>query len=47
MNGKPVKTNNSRYGRVDLADFVKEVDRFSRLIEPFAFILYVVDDIRK
>ncbi|CAC5417834.1 ZFYVE27 [Mytilus coruscus] len=29
-----------------LLDFVKEVDRFSRLIEPFAFVLYCLDDIR-
>jgi hypothetical protein len=38
---------NSKYGRVDLADFVKEVDRFSRLTEPFAFILYFFDDLRR
>lgn len=44
MNGK---SKNSKYGKVDLADFVKEVDRFSRLIEPFAFIVYCLDDIRK
>lgn len=43
MNGK---SKNSKYGKVDLADFVKEVDRFSRLVEPFAFIVYCLDDIR-
>ncbi|XP_005098571.1 uncharacterized protein LOC101858028 isoform X2 [Aplysia californica] len=32
---------------LDLSDFVTEVDRFSRLIEPFALILYTVDDIRR
>ncbi|XP_063434986.1 protrudin-like [Mytilus trossulus] len=48
VNGTSPKTKNStgKYGRVDLADFVKEVDRFSRLIEPFAFVLYCLDDIR-
>ncbi|VDI67139.1 protrudin [Mytilus galloprovincialis] len=48
VNGTSPKTKNSTgtYGRVDLADFVKEVDRFSRLIEPFAFVLYCLDDIR-
>ncbi|KAK6178059.1 hypothetical protein SNE40_012895 [Patella caerulea] len=32
---------------VDLADFVFEVDRFSKLIEPFAFCFYFIDDIRR
>lgn len=32
---------------LDLSDFVKEVDRFSSLIEPFALILYTFDDIRR
>lgn len=46
VNSTTPRSNNSKYGRVDLADFVKEVDRFSRLIEPFAFILYFYDDLR-
>ena len=32
---------------LDLSDFVQEVDRFSRLIEPFAFVFYLIDDIRR
>ncbi|BFZ01935.1 hypothetical protein BsWGS_04974 [Bradybaena similaris] len=32
---------------LDLSDFVAEVDRFSRLIEPFALVFYTVDDIRR
>ncbi|RUS91422.1 hypothetical protein EGW08_000852 [Elysia chlorotica] len=32
---------------LDLSDFVTEVDRFSRLIEPFALAFYLVDDIRR
>ncbi|ESO93093.1 hypothetical protein LOTGIDRAFT_162115 [Lottia gigantea] len=33
--------------RVDLADFVFEVDRFTKLIEPFAFCFYFLDDVRR
>ncbi|XP_059179670.1 uncharacterized protein LOC131958585 isoform X2 [Physella acuta] len=32
---------------LDLSEFVAEVDRFSRLIEPFALIFYFIDDIRR
>ena len=32
---------------LDLSDFVTEVDRFSRLIEPFALAFYLIDDIRR
>lgn len=32
---------------LDLSDFVNEVDRFSRLIEPFALAFYLIDDIRR
>lgn len=32
---------------LDLSDFVAEVDRFSRLIEPFALMFYTIDDIRR
>uniref|UniRef100_A0A0B6ZKT2 TECPR1-like DysF domain-containing protein n=1 Tax=Arion vulgaris TaxID=1028688 RepID=A0A0B6ZKT2_9EUPU len=32
---------------LDLSDFVTEVDRFSRLIEPFALVFYTIDDIRR
>jgi hypothetical protein len=32
---------------LDLSDFVNEVDRFSRLIEPFAMVFYTIDDIRR
>ncbi|CAL1526120.1 unnamed protein product [Lymnaea stagnalis] len=32
---------------LDLSDFVTEVDRFSRLIEPFALVFYFIDDIRR
>ncbi|XP_071089475.1 protrudin-like [Haliotis cracherodii] len=32
---------------VDIADFVMEVERFSKLIEPFAFVLFAVDDVRR
>ena len=32
---------------LDLSEFVIEVDRFSRLIEPFAMLFYLVDDIRR
>lgn len=34
-------------GVLDIANFVIEVERFSSLIEPFAFVFYVVDDIRR
>ena len=47
VNSTTPMSNNSKYGRVYLADFVKEVDRFSRLTEPFAFILYFFDDLRR
>lgn len=51
--GKTVKTkadqDKDRDGEVvlDLASFVMEVERFSTLIEPFAFIFYAIDDIRR
>ncbi|KAI8793326.1 protrudin-like isoform X1 [Biomphalaria glabrata] len=32
---------------LDLSDFVTEVDRFSRLIEPFALVFYFIDDLRR
>ncbi|GFO36543.1 Zinc finger fyve domain-containing protein 27 [Plakobranchus ocellatus] len=32
---------------LDLSDFVTEVDRFSRLIEPFALAFYLIDDLRR
>ena len=32
---------------LDLAGFVTEVERFSVLIEPFAFLFYCFDDIRR
>lgn len=32
---------------LDLAGFVTQVERFSSLIEPFAFIFYCIDDIRR
>ena len=37
----------SKYGRMDLADFVSEVDRFSSLVEPIAFVVYCIEDIRR
>ncbi|CAG5124680.1 unnamed protein product, partial [Candidula unifasciata] len=42
-NGQKKKASNV----LDLSDFVTEVDRFSRLIEPFALMFYAVDDIRR
>ncbi|KAJ8317115.1 hypothetical protein KUTeg_005019 [Tegillarca granosa] len=52
-NDKPVKSemmNNTSHStgnnRVDLATFVAEVERFSKLIEPFAFVLYALEDLR-
>ncbi|KAK7109509.1 protrudin-like [Littorina saxatilis] len=32
---------------LDLAGFVTQVERFSTLIEPFAFVFYCIDDIRR
>ncbi|XP_076466395.1 uncharacterized protein LOC143297797 [Babylonia areolata] len=32
---------------LDLAGFVTQVERFSSLIEPFAFIFYCIDDVRR
>ena len=32
---------------LDLASFVSQVERFSSLIEPFAFVFYFIDDIRR
>lgn len=32
---------------LDLAGFVTEVERFSVLIEPFAFLFYCIDDVRR
>ena len=32
---------------VDIADFVLEVERFSKLIEPFAFVIFAIDDVRR
>ncbi|XP_048746371.1 protrudin-like [Ostrea edulis] len=47
-NGKSKSTEDgSKYGRMDLADFVTEVDKFSSLIEPIAFVVYCIEDIRK
>jgi hypothetical protein len=47
-NGRSKSTEDgSKYGRMDLADFVSEVDKFSRLIEPIAFVVYCIEDIRK
>ncbi|XP_061171874.1 protrudin-like isoform X1 [Saccostrea echinata] len=47
-NGKRKSTENgSKYGRMDLADFVTEVETFSRLVEPIAFVVYCIEDIRK
>lgn len=40
-------SDGSKYGRMDLADFVTEVDRFSTLIEPIALVLYFIEDIRR
>lgn len=34
-------------GPVDISQFVQEVERFNRMIEPFAFLLYVWDDLRR
>ena len=34
-------------GPVDIAQFVQEVERFNRMTEPFAFLLYVWDDLRR
>ena len=34
-------------GPVDIAQFVQEVEKFNRMIEPFAFLLYVWDDLRR
>ncbi|KAK7508720.1 hypothetical protein BaRGS_00000286 [Batillaria attramentaria] len=34
-------------GVLDLANFVIEVERFSSLVEPFAFLFYTIDDIRR
>ncbi|KAK3603015.1 hypothetical protein CHS0354_037762 [Potamilus streckersoni] len=34
-------------GRIDLADFVQEVERFNKLVEPFAFVIYAWDDLRR
>jgi len=43
VNGKQKETSMV----LDLSDFVQEVDRFSRLIEPFALVFYLIDDIRR
>lgn len=40
-------SDGSKYGRMDLADFVTEVDRFSTLIEPIALVVYFIEDIRR
>ncbi|XP_041369686.1 protrudin-like [Gigantopelta aegis] len=32
---------------VDIADFVLEVERFSKLVEPFAFVIFAIDDLRR
>ena len=34
-------------GPVDIAQFVQEVEKFNKMIEPFAFLLYVWDDLRR
>ena len=34
-------------GLVDIAGFVHEVEKFNRMIEPFAFFLYIWDDLRR
>lgn len=34
-------------GPVDIAQFVQEVEKFNRMTEPFAFLLYVWDDLRR
>lgn len=47
-NGKNKHSSDgSKYGRMDLADFVTEVDRFSTLIEPIALVVYFIEDIRR
>lgn len=47
-NGKSKPASDgSKYGRMDLADFVTEVDRFSTLIEPIALVVYFIEDIRR
>lgn len=33
--------------RVDIANFVVEVERFSKLTEPLAFVLYAFGDVRE
>lgn len=40
-------SDGSKYGRMDLADFVTEVDKFSTLIEPIALVVYFIEDIRR
>ena len=34
-------------GPVDIAQFVQEVEKFNKMTEPFAFLLYVWDDLRR
>lgn len=33
--------------QVDIAEFVSQVERFNCMIEPFAFVLYLWDDLRR
>ena len=34
-------------GKVDIAQFVLQVERFNCMTEPFAFFLYLWDDLRR
>jgi len=37
----------SQASQVDIAEFVSQVERFNCMIEPFAFVLYTWDDLRR
>ncbi|XP_069140630.1 protrudin-like [Argopecten irradians] len=47
MKGRPMIDTNGQCGKVDLVYFVAEVERFNRLIEPLALVLYALDDVRR
>ncbi|OWF41043.1 protrudin-like [Mizuhopecten yessoensis] len=45
--GRPMIDMEGRCGKVDLVYFVAEVERFNRLIEPLAMVLYAIEDVRR
>ncbi|XP_060085078.1 uncharacterized protein LOC132564441, partial [Ylistrum balloti] len=47
IQGRPMIDTDGRCGKVDLVYFVAEVERFNRLIEPLAVILYTIEDVRR